>query len=80
MAEKHAEERTESVSLHEDCRDKEAYGNGESPESTNGNVQCKRYRPISVTGVADLFPPDAEEKDDRLPSVSCYTYRLDPLF
>uniref|UniRef100_A0A8D3AV53 Spermatogenesis associated 13 n=1 Tax=Scophthalmus maximus TaxID=52904 RepID=A0A8D3AV53_SCOMX len=68
VAEKHAEERTESVSLHEDCRDKEAYGNGESPESTNGNVQCKRYRPISVTGVADLFPPDAEEKDDRLPS------------
>ncbi|XP_023272680.1 spermatogenesis-associated protein 13-like isoform X2 [Seriola lalandi dorsalis] len=70
VAELHAEERTENTSLHKDGSDNDTYGDGESPEkcSVNGDVQCRRYRPISVIGVVDVFPPDAEEKDDRLPS------------
>ncbi|XP_071341325.1 uncharacterized protein spata13 isoform X1 [Trachinotus anak] len=69
-AELHAEERTDTTSLHKDCSDNDTFGNGESPGncSMNGDVQCRRHRPISVIGVVDVFPPDAEEKDDRLPS------------
>lgn len=68
VAELHAEERT--ASLHKDCSGDDACGNGESPESCsmNGDVQARRQRPVSVIGVGDVFPPDAEEKDDRLPS------------
>lgn len=52
--------------------------NGESPEicTMNGDVQGNRQRPVSVIGVVDLFPPDADEKDDRLPSVSLYRFNL----
>lgn len=42
----------------------------------NGDVQGRRLRPVSVM---DLFSPDAEEKDDRLPSVSLYSYSLNLL-
>ena len=71
-----AEERTEHVSQHQDCSDDDTCVNRESPESSsmNGDGQCRRYRPISVIGAGDLFPPDAEEKEDRLPSVSCYSH------
>ncbi|XP_074477690.1 uncharacterized protein spata13 isoform X1 [Sebastes fasciatus] len=70
VAELHAEERTAYTSLHKDCSGNDACGNGESPEncSMNREVQGMRQRPISVIGVVDLFSPDAEEKDDRLPS------------
>lgn len=78
MAELQAEERTANTSLHKDCSDNDKRGNGESPESSsmNGDIQAMRQRPISVIGVVDLFSPDAEEKDDRLPSVSLYSYSL----
>ncbi|GLD54773.1 spermatogenesis-associated protein 13-like isoform X1 [Lates japonicus] len=70
VAELRAEERTDTPLLHKDCSDNDTYGNGESPESCgmNGDVQRSRQRPISVIGAVDLFPSDAEEKDDRLPS------------
>lgn len=71
MAELRADERTANASLHKDCSGDDACGNGESLESCsiNGDVQARRQRPISVIGVGDVFSPDAEEKDDRLPSV-----------
>ncbi|XP_054478713.1 uncharacterized protein spata13 isoform X1 [Anoplopoma fimbria] len=69
-AELHAEERTANTLLHKDCSGNEACGNGASPENriANGDVEGVRQRPISVIGVVDLFSPDTEEKDDRLPS------------
>lgn len=45
----------------------------------NGDAQGRRYRPISVIGVVDVFRPDAEEKDDNLPSVSCYSQEFRPI-
>ncbi|XP_019943070.2 spermatogenesis-associated protein 13 isoform X1 [Paralichthys olivaceus] len=70
VAEMHAEERTENVSPHKDCSDDDMCVNRESPENCgmNGDVQCRRHRPVSVIGAGDLFPPDAEEREDRLPS------------
>ncbi|XP_029384666.1 uncharacterized protein spata13 [Echeneis naucrates] len=70
VTELHAEERTESTSLHRGCSDSDTYGSGEIPKncSMNGDVQPRRYRPISVIGVMDVFPSDAEEKEDQLPS------------
>ncbi|XP_034427863.1 spermatogenesis-associated protein 13 isoform X3 [Hippoglossus hippoglossus] len=70
VAEMRAAERTENASLHKDCSDDDMCVNRESPENSNmnGDGQCRRYRPISVIGAGDLFPPDAEEKEDRLPS------------
>lgn len=69
-----AEERTANASLHKDSSGDDMCASGESPESCNmnGDFQGLRHRPISVIGVGDLFPPDAEEKDERLPSVSPY--------
>ncbi|KAE8279888.1 Spermatogenesis-associated protein 13 APC-stimulated guanine nucleotide exchange factor 2 [Larimichthys crocea] len=70
VAELRAEERTANALLHKDCSGDDSFENGESPESCsmNGDIQGRRQRPISVIGVVDLFPPDAEEKDDSLPS------------
>ncbi|XP_059182797.1 spermatogenesis-associated protein 13 [Centropristis striata] len=70
VAELHSEERTANTSLHKDCSGNDDRGNGESPEncSVNGDIQGMKQRPISVIGVVDLLSPDAEEKDDRLPS------------
>lgn len=81
VSELQAEERTAKTSLHKDCSGDDACGNGESPESCsmNGDVHGMRQRPISVIGVVDLFSPDAEEKDERLPSVRLYSYSLNLL-
>ncbi|XP_039982635.1 spermatogenesis-associated protein 13 isoform X2 [Xiphias gladius] len=70
VTELHAEESTENTSLHKHFSHNDTSVNGESPAhcSMNGDIQCRRQRPISVIGVVDVFPPDAEEKDDRLPS------------
>ncbi|KAG8009454.1 Spermatogenesis-associated protein 13 [Nibea albiflora] len=70
VAELRAEERTADALLHKDCSADGSFGNGESPESCsmNGDAQGRRQRPVSVIGVVDLFSPDAEEKDDSLPS------------
>ncbi|KAM9337202.1 uncharacterized protein spata13 [Symphorus nematophorus] len=70
VAELRAEERTANAPLHKDCSGDDVCGNGESPESCsmNGDVQSRKFRPVSVIGGVDLFAPDAEEKDDRLPS------------
>ncbi|CAB1454416.1 unnamed protein product [Pleuronectes platessa] len=70
VAEMRAVERTENKSLDKSCSDDDTCVNRESPEnsSMDGDGPCRRYRPISVIGAGDLFPPDAEEKEDRLPS------------
>lgn len=74
----HAEERTANTSLTKDCSGNDSCGNGDIPEncSINRDVQGMRQRPISVIGAVDLFSSDAEEKDDRLPSVSLYNLNL----
>ncbi|XP_030612925.1 spermatogenesis-associated protein 13 isoform X2 [Archocentrus centrarchus] len=65
-----SEERTANALLHKDGTSNDAYMNGESPESCsmNGDIQAMRQRPISVIGPVDLFPPDADLKEDSLPS------------
>ncbi|XP_042366297.1 spermatogenesis-associated protein 13 isoform X2 [Plectropomus leopardus] len=70
VAELRAEDRTANTSLHKECSGNDTCGNGESPEdcTMSGDLQSMRQRPISVIGVVDLFPADAEEKDDCLPS------------
>nr|XP_046226784.1 spermatogenesis-associated protein 13 isoform X2 [Scatophagus argus] len=70
VAELRGEGRIANALLHKDCSGDDTCGDGESPEScsVNGDVQSTRQqRPVSVIGV-DLFSPDAEERDDRLPS------------
>ncbi|KAM6900549.1 spermatogenesis-associated protein 13 [Xenentodon cancila] len=59
------EERTADALLHKDCSD---HGNGNSPESSSMKGDVQKQRPISVAGaVVDLFPADADLKEDRLP-------------
>ncbi|XP_028288325.1 spermatogenesis-associated protein 13 isoform X2 [Parambassis ranga] len=69
VAELHTEGRTASTLEHEDSAN-DLYGNGQSSENcnANGNIQARKQRPISVIGAVDLFSPDAELKEDRLPS------------
>uniref|UniRef100_A0A3Q1FVP2 Spermatogenesis associated 13 n=1 Tax=Acanthochromis polyacanthus TaxID=80966 RepID=A0A3Q1FVP2_9TELE len=68
VPELHSEDRTANSLLLKDCSGND--GNDESPEncSMNGDVQSRRQRPMSVAGAVDLFPPNAELKEDRLPS------------
>uniref|UniRef100_A0A669DDQ8 Spermatogenesis associated 13 n=1 Tax=Oreochromis niloticus TaxID=8128 RepID=A0A669DDQ8_ORENI len=65
-----SEERSANPLQRKDGTGNDAYMNGESPESCsmNGDIQARRQRPISVIGPVDLFPPDAELKEDNLPS------------
>ncbi|XP_069559757.1 myosin-M heavy chain isoform X2 [Brachyistius frenatus] len=69
-SELHTEERTANALWHEDCSGNEVGGNGEDPENCdlNGDIEARRQRPISVIGAVDVFPPDAELKEDCLPS------------
>lgn len=78
MVEQHAKERMTNAFLHKDCAGDDSCENGESPEgsSVNGDVQSWRQRPVSVIGGVDLLSPNAEEKDDHLPSVSLHTHCL----
>lgn len=77
-AELNAEDRTPNRTLRKDCSGKDRCENGESNEncSINGDINGNRQRPLSTIGVVDLFPPDAEEKEDSLPSVSFYRYGI----
>ncbi|XP_008286634.1 spermatogenesis-associated protein 13 isoform X2 [Stegastes partitus] len=61
----HTEERTANLLLLKDCSGND--GNEESPENCSMNGD-RRQRPISVVGTVDVFPPNAELKEDRLPS------------
>uniref|UniRef100_A0AAX7V0C4 Spermatogenesis associated 13 n=1 Tax=Astatotilapia calliptera TaxID=8154 RepID=A0AAX7V0C4_ASTCA len=65
-----SEERSANPLQRKDGTGNDAYMNGESPESCsmNGDIQARRQRPISVIGPVDLFPPDAELKEDNLPT------------
>lgn len=71
-----SEERTANALLHKNGTRNDAFMNGESPESCsmNGDIQAMRQRPVSVIGPVDLFPPDADLKEDSLPSVSCFRF------
>lgn len=62
--------------MHKDCVDDDSCENGESPEGSciNGDIQNRRQRPVSVIGGVDLLTSNAEEKDDRLSSVSLYIH------
>ncbi|XP_076014230.1 spermatogenesis-associated protein 13 isoform X2 [Genypterus blacodes] len=70
VAELSAEDRTPNRTGHKDCSLKDTCENEENNEtcSMNGDINGNRQRPLSVIGVVDLFPPDAAEKEDRLPS------------
>lgn len=72
MLEHRAKERRANAFLHKDCIGDGTCENGESSEgcSINGDAEGRRQRPVSVIGCVDLFSPNAEEKDDCLPSVS----------
>ncbi|XP_034561811.1 uncharacterized protein spata13 isoform X1 [Notolabrus celidotus] len=71
VAERCSEDRTANTSLQRDCSGSNISGNDGSLEScsvSNGDIQGCRQRPVSVIGAGDLYSPDAEEKDGRLPS------------
>lgn len=78
MLEQRTKERNANAFLYKDCIGDGACENGESSEScsVNGDSEGRRERPVSVIGCVDLFSPNAEEKDDRLPSVSFYSHSL----
>lgn len=52
--------------------------NQENPNGCciNGDVQNRRHRPLSVIGGVDVYPPNAEDKDERLSSVSFYSHSV----
>ncbi|KAM3593083.1 uncharacterized protein V6R79_005799 [Siganus canaliculatus] len=70
VAELCAEERKTDTSLLQDGSGDDTFEDAESGDSCNinGDVQSWKQRPVSVIGGANLFGPDAEEKEDRLPS------------
>ncbi|XP_041823605.1 spermatogenesis-associated protein 13 isoform X2 [Melanotaenia boesemani] len=65
VAELHNEERTTDTVQH---KDSSGNNNGDTPENQSMNGDVQRQRPISVIGAVDLFPADAELKEDQLPS------------
>lgn len=65
-AEQHANDRTADARLQKDC----SGGFGESHDSPNGDLHNLRHRPLSAMGGVDVYPPNAEDKDEPLPSVS----------
>ncbi|KAM9712630.1 uncharacterized protein spata13 isoform 1-T1 [Menidia menidia] len=65
VSEPHNEGRTADPLQLRDCSGNE---NGHSPESHSMNGDVQKQRPVSVIGAADMFPPDAELKEDRFPS------------
>jgi len=67
VAELHNEERTADTLQH---RDRIGNENGDSHENCGMNRDVRRPRRVSVIGAVDMFPADAELKEDRLPSVS----------
>lgn len=72
-AELHPEERTTNGSPCQDFKCNGGSQDSDSPENynMNGDLQCRRRRPMSVIGGVDLYSsPGAEEREDRLPSVS----------
>ncbi|XP_047424160.1 spermatogenesis-associated protein 13 isoform X2 [Mugil cephalus] len=70
IPEEGAELQPEERTADKDGSDNDIFGNGASPESCdmNGDIRGRGQRPVSVIGSEDLFPPDAELKDGRLPS------------
>lgn len=67
--EQHANDRTADALLQKDC----SGGFGENHNDPNGDLQNRRHRPLSVIGGVDVYPPNAEDKDEPLPSVSFYS-------
>ncbi|XP_028289991.1 spermatogenesis-associated protein 13 isoform X2 [Gouania willdenowi] len=74
VATQQAEERPAPALLHKDCTLGDSFGAEVSPErcSPNGDVLGKKQRPVSVIGAVDLYkcldPPDAQLREDRVPS------------
>lgn len=69
----HPKERTKNGTPCQDCKSNGGSQDSDSPENynMNGDLQCRRRRPMSVIGGVDLYSsPGAEEREDRLPSVS----------
>uniref|UniRef100_A0A674DSZ2 Spermatosis associated 13 n=1 Tax=Salmo trutta TaxID=8032 RepID=A0A674DSZ2_SALTR len=70
-AELHPEERTTNGTPCQDFKCNGGSQDSDSPENCNmnGDLQCRRRRPMSVIGGVDLYSsPGAEEREDRLPS------------
>ncbi|XP_017262064.1 uncharacterized protein spata13 isoform X1 [Kryptolebias marmoratus] len=65
VAKQYDGERTSDTLLHEACSDN---SNRVNPENCGMNGDVQRHRPVSVIGAVDLFPPDSELEEDRLPS------------
>uniref|UniRef100_A0A3B5K4F7 Spermatogenesis associated 13 n=1 Tax=Takifugu rubripes TaxID=31033 RepID=A0A3B5K4F7_TAKRU len=68
VAQQHAKDGTSDALLQKDCvggSSCEAHGNC---DSINGDVRNRRHRPLSVIGGLDVYPPNAEDKDEHLSS------------
>lgn len=72
-----AKDRTADAHLQKDCTGGFCE-NQENPNgsSTNGDVQNGRQRPLSVIGGMDVYPPNADDKDEHLSSVSFYSHNV----
>ncbi|TNM96293.1 hypothetical protein fugu_015954 [Takifugu bimaculatus] len=67
-AQQHAKDGTSDALLQKDCvggSSCEAHGNC---DGINGDVRNRRHRPLSVIGGLDVYPPNAEDKDEHLSS------------
>lgn len=70
MVEQHAKKRTADALLQKDCVGGSSCETQENCDSITGDVQNERHRPLSVIGGLDVYPPNAEDKDEHLSSVS----------
>lgn len=70
VAQQHAKDRTSDALLQTDCVGGSSCEAHENCDSINGDVQSRRHRPLSVIGGLDVYPPNAEDKDEHLSSVS----------
>lgn len=70
VAQQHAKDRTSDALLQKDCVGGSSCESQENCDSINGDVPNRRHRPLSVIGGLDVYPPNAEDKDEHLSSVS----------
>lgn len=70
VAQQRAKDRTSDALLQKDCVGGGSCEAHENCDSINGDVPNTRHRPLSVSGGLDVYPPNAEDKDEHLSSVS----------
>lgn len=70
VAQQHAKDRTSDALVQTDCVGGSSCEAQENCDGIDGDVRNGRHRPLSVIGGLDVYPPNAEDKDEHLSSVS----------